>query len=90
MRHDVLTDISRSTLQHDLQFIELVKSTEVLPCLKNGIFCKLFLLTAIKSTFTLIKERAQTERRREGRQGENYSFDEENMRRDLDVMGRVT
>ena len=90
MRHDVLTDISGSTLQHDLQFIELVKSTEVLPCLKNGIFCKLFLLTAIKdpkSTFTLIKERAQTER---GRQGENYSFDEKNMRRDLDVMGRVT
>ena len=92
MRHDVLTDISRSTLQHDLQFIELVKSTEVLPCLKNGIFCKLFLLTAIKSTFTLIKERGQTERGREERerQGENYSFDEENMRRDLDVMGRVT
>ena len=93
MRHDVITDISRSTLQqHDLQFIELVKSTEVLPCLKNGIFCKLFLLTAIKSTFTLIKERGQTERGREGRerQGENYSFDEENMRRDLDVMGRVT
>ena len=81
MRHDVLTDISKSTLQHDLQFIELVKSTEVLPCLKNGIFCKLFLLTAIKSTFTLIKERGQTERGREDgereRQGENYSFDEE-------------
>ena len=30
----------------------------------------------------------QTERGE--RQGENYSFDEENMRRDLDVMGRVT
>ncbi len=42
-----------------------------------------------KSTFTLIKGRPdQTER--EGRQGENYSFDEENMRRGLDVMGRVT
>ena len=96
---DSLRDETRRSLWHFWKYTSSTIYNRSRNCqidqalvLKNGIFCKLFLLTAIKdpkSTFTLIKGRP--DRTGEGRQGENYSFDEENMRRGfLCFMGRVT